>query len=142
VLLRESLKGSARRFGIQLSGLLPGGELKFVAGFPVTPYPDHEPIVDTIFEFFDVDAPATPREAAPSGMTAILFADIVDSTALTETMGDGAFREKARDLDTIADLASLNDLFAKRGYTKTDIAAILSGNFIEFLRKTTNNGSC
>jgi class 3 adenylate cyclase len=32
-------------------------------------------------------------------MTAILFADIVDSTALTETLGDAAFREKARDLD-------------------------------------------
>ena len=49
---------------------------------------------------------------------------------------DGAFgREQSPgDLDTIADLASLNDLFAKRGYTKTDIAAILSGNFIEFLR--------
>jgi class 3 adenylate cyclase len=33
-------------------------------------------------------------------MTAILFADIVDSTAITERMGDSAFREKARDLDT------------------------------------------
>ncbi len=32
-------------------------------------------------------------------MTAILFADIVDSTALTERLGDAAFREKARELD-------------------------------------------
>ena len=32
-------------------------------------------------------------------MTAILFADIVDSTALTERLGDAAFRAKARDLD-------------------------------------------
>jgi class 3 adenylate cyclase len=31
-------------------------------------------------------------------MTAILFADIVDSTALTERLGDAAFREKAREL--------------------------------------------
>jgi class 3 adenylate cyclase/pimeloyl-ACP methyl ester carboxylesterase len=38
-------------------------------------------------------------ETAPSGMTAILFADIVDSTALTERLGDSAFRAKARDLD-------------------------------------------
>jgi class 3 adenylate cyclase len=37
--------------------------------------------------------------AAASGMTAILFADIADSTALTERLGDSAFREKARDLD-------------------------------------------
>ncbi len=35
----------------------------------------------------------------PSGTAVILFADIVDSTALTERMGDAAFREKARDLD-------------------------------------------
>ncbi len=35
----------------------------------------------------------------PEGMAVILFADIVDSTALTERMGDAAFRAKARDLD-------------------------------------------
>ena len=32
-------------------------------------------------------------------MTAILFADIVDSTGMTERLGDEAFREKARELD-------------------------------------------
>ena len=32
-------------------------------------------------------------------MTAILLADIVDSTALTERLGDAGFRTKARDLD-------------------------------------------
>jgi class 3 adenylate cyclase len=42
-----------------------------------------------------------PAPAIPSGMTAILFADIVDSTALTERLGDAAFRAKARDLDAI-----------------------------------------
>jgi class 3 adenylate cyclase len=35
----------------------------------------------------------------PSGTAVILFADIVDSTALTERLGDAAFRGKARDLD-------------------------------------------
>src|SRR5206468_13017635 len=35
----------------------------------------------------------------PSGMTAILFADIAGSTTLTERLGDTAFRAKARDLD-------------------------------------------
>jgi class 3 adenylate cyclase len=34
-----------------------------------------------------------------SGTAIILFADIVDSTALTERLGDAAFRAKARDLD-------------------------------------------
>jgi class 3 adenylate cyclase len=37
--------------------------------------------------------------AASSGTAIILFADIVDSTALTERLGDAAFRAKARDLD-------------------------------------------
>jgi class 3 adenylate cyclase len=41
---------------------------------------------------------ATPD--VPSGTAVILFADIVDSTALTERLGDAAFREKARELDT------------------------------------------
>jgi class 3 adenylate cyclase/pimeloyl-ACP methyl ester carboxylesterase len=44
-------------------------------------------------------APAPRAARAPSGMTAILFADIADSTALTERLGDDAFRAKARDLD-------------------------------------------
>ena len=36
----------------------------------------------------------------PSGTTVILFADIADSTRLTEHMGDGVFRERARELDS------------------------------------------
>ena len=50
-----------------------------------------------------VDQPSTvdpvPVERL-SGTTIILFADIVDSTPLTETLGDTAFRTKARELDT------------------------------------------
>lgn len=34
-----------------------------------------------------------------AGMTAILFTDIADSTALTEQLGDAAFRKRARTLD-------------------------------------------
>jgi class 3 adenylate cyclase/pimeloyl-ACP methyl ester carboxylesterase len=41
----------------------------------------------------------TAAGAAKTGTATILFADIVDSTALTEKMGDAAFREKARQLD-------------------------------------------
>lgn len=40
---------------------------------------------------------ATP--AIPSGTAVILFADIVDSTAMTERIGDAAFRDRARTLD-------------------------------------------
>jgi class 3 adenylate cyclase/pimeloyl-ACP methyl ester carboxylesterase len=45
------------------------------------------------------EQPAAAAPDLPSGMTAILFADIADSTALTESLGDAAFRAKARDLD-------------------------------------------
>jgi class 3 adenylate cyclase len=41
----------------------------------------------------------TLSEEGPSGTAVILFADIADSTALTERLGDAAFREKARALD-------------------------------------------
>ena len=39
------------------------------------------------------------RAEGPSGTAVIMFADIADSTALTERLGDTAFRAKARDLD-------------------------------------------
>src|SRR5438874_10647991 len=51
-------------------------------------------------------------EDLPSGMTAILFADIADSTGLTERLGDAAFRAKARDLD-----ASLRTVIRKHSGT-------------------------
>jgi class 3 adenylate cyclase len=47
----------------------------------------------------DAPTPEPPAETAPATTAIILFLDIVDSTALTERMGDAAFRAKARDLD-------------------------------------------
>ena len=44
------------------------------------------------------EGPTKPHNV-PSGTAIILFADIADSTALTERMGDAAFRDKARELD-------------------------------------------
>ncbi|TMG02513.1 MAG: alpha/beta fold hydrolase [Chloroflexi bacterium] len=46
-------------------------------------------------------SPATSEPDLSSGTAIILFADIADSTALTERLGDTAFREKARGLDGI-----------------------------------------
>ena len=45
------------------------------------------------------DAEARRAEKLPSGTAIILFADIAESTALTERLGDAAFRDKARALD-------------------------------------------
>jgi class 3 adenylate cyclase len=47
------------------------------------------------------DQPAGERtDTLPEGTAIILFADIAGSTALTEQLGDSAFRAKARELDT------------------------------------------
>ncbi len=58
-----------------------------------------ETVADAIDEFLGegeqtIAAPYT----LPSGTAIILFADIADSTALTERLGDAAFRAKAREL--------------------------------------------
>ena len=55
-------------------------------------------VVDAIFDFL-AEEPAGAEPNLPSGTAIILFADIADSTGLTERMGDAAFREKARALD-------------------------------------------
>ncbi len=44
-------------------------------------------------------APRAPGGIVQADLTVILFADIADSTALTERLGDAAFRAKARELD-------------------------------------------
>jgi membrane dipeptidase len=51
---------------------------------------------------------------------------------------DGGFgREQSPgDLNTIADLARIAELLAKRGYATADVERIMSANFVEFLRKT------
>jgi class 3 adenylate cyclase len=45
------------------------------------------------------DAPAVHADVGEHDTAIILFADIADSTALTERLGDAAFRERARRLD-------------------------------------------
>ena len=52
-----------------------------------------------IDEFLSEGDEAEAGAELPEGMAVILFADIVGSTALTEQLGDAAFRDKARELD-------------------------------------------
>jgi class 3 adenylate cyclase len=60
-----------------------------------------EAATSQIIDEFLAESDSGPESAIdiPSGTAIILFADIADSTALTERLGDAAFREKARDLD-------------------------------------------
>jgi adenylate cyclase len=59
-----------------------------------------DPFAKAIEDFIFEGEEAAATAGLPEGMAVILFADIVDSTSLTEQMGDAAFREKARELDT------------------------------------------
>lgn len=52
-----------------------------------------------ILEFLDEDAPVGTMATLPEGTAVILFADIVDSTAHTERMGDAPFRSQSREVD-------------------------------------------
>jgi class 3 adenylate cyclase len=61
---------------------------------------DPENQVREILEFLDSEI--APPKTRPSGTAVILFVDVVDSTALTERLGDAVFRERARALhDTL-----------------------------------------
>ncbi len=63
----------------------------------------------------DITNTAPPPIAARAGTAIILFSDVADSTALTERLGDGAFRERARALD-----ASLRSIITESGGTAID----------------------
>jgi class 3 adenylate cyclase/pimeloyl-ACP methyl ester carboxylesterase len=65
--------------------------------------------------------------ATRSGTAVILFADIVESTALTERMGDAAFRARARDLD-----ASLRSIITEAGGTTIDAKTLGDGVLATF----------
>ncbi len=85
-----------------LSSRIPDARLALLEGESAAPYlGDVEAGAKAIDEFLNEGEEATATAGLPEGMTAILFADIVESTALTEEMGDTAFRTKARELDEV-----------------------------------------
>lgn len=81
---------------------IPNARLSILSGQSLVPYlDDAEEVLRAFDEFLAEGQPPTsaPEPALPQGMTAILFADIADSTGLTERLGDAAFRAQARELD-------------------------------------------
>ena len=76
---------------------------------------DGQAVLDAIDEFLGEGEKAEAKAELPEGMAVILFADIADSTALTEEMGDAAFRAKARELD-----ASLRAIIRETGGTPVE----------------------
>lgn len=53
----------------------------------------------------------------------------------TDLDGGYGTEQTPADLDTIADLACIPDMLAKRGYSQTDIENIMHGNFFRLLRQ-------
>lgn len=72
-------------------------------------------ILEKIAEFLAEGDEDRDKPQVPFGTAIVLFADIANSTGLTEELGDAAFREKARALDT-----ALRDAIASAGGTPID----------------------
>ena len=83
----------------RLASRIPDASLLILDGGSVAPFlSDWQAALDAIAGFLG-DSAQKRAHSGVSGTAVILFADIVDSTALTEHLGDAAFRAKARDLD-------------------------------------------
>jgi class 3 adenylate cyclase/pimeloyl-ACP methyl ester carboxylesterase len=81
-----------------IAAALPDARMAALESGKAYPYPWDEPTVSAIEEFLDERVDGSSQERIPSGTAVILFADIVDSTATTERLGDAAYRTKAREL--------------------------------------------
>jgi len=83
-----------------LASVIPGARLVVLDGRAMLPFVgDADAVLNAIGEFLREAPGADDRRKLLSGTAIIFFADIADSTALTERLGDDAFRAKARDLD-------------------------------------------
>ena len=86
--------------GRAAAALIPDARFITLEGDVAYAYFQPEQALKPIREFLDEGREAAAGESAlPEGMTAILFLDIADSTALTTKLGDAAYREKERELD-------------------------------------------
>ncbi len=94
VIHNEKLSWLPVRVGQRVAAAMPNSRFLLVNDLAYRSLPG------IIADFLELPPSAEPGDRLPSGTAIILFADIVDSTGLTERLGDAAFREKARELDT------------------------------------------
>ena len=81
-----------------LASRIPNARLALLDSGAVPVADEVEAVGSVIDEFLSEGEEAAAE--LPEGMAVLLFADIAESTALTEQLGDSAFRTKARELDT------------------------------------------
>jgi class 3 adenylate cyclase len=89
-------EGQDREDALALAGLVPDCRVAILSDLG-------DGVAAAVFEFMGLDTAGAYPPSAPTGdahgTAIILFTDIVDSTALTERMGDAAFRAASRTLD-------------------------------------------
>ena len=96
VLKEEAMSFPPARATQRVAAKIPGAQFRqysFAGG---------ERAADLTLAFLGLSTPTTSAPSAPSapsGMAVVLFTDIVDSTALTERLGDTVFRTASRALD-------------------------------------------
>ena len=98
----------------RVAAAIPGAEFALVEGTEVMHNRgDWQSVLGAIEDFLDGKRSSSPE--LPPGTAIIGFFDIADSTALTESLGDSAFRQLARELDGI-----LRTLIRQHGGTPVD----------------------
>jgi class 3 adenylate cyclase/pimeloyl-ACP methyl ester carboxylesterase len=114
IIEREEDDESIRRAARRLAALLPNSHL-VISRIGTVRDPAMVPIIESFLGEWDEVAAKPETPLLPEGAVVILFTDIVESTALTERLGDAAFRTRARDLD-----ASLRTLVRENGGTPVE----------------------
>jgi class 3 adenylate cyclase len=94
VLHREGDQSTRLEAGRRAAALIPGAHFVRLAGDSHHPMWRHQDYMYLVHEFLGLDTLTSPA----SGTAVILFADIVDSTAITERIGDAAFHERSAKL--------------------------------------------
>jgi len=113
---RRQLRWPSVDVARDLASKIPNARLALLEGDSGAPaIGDLDAYLRAIDEFLGEGESATAPAELPEGMAVILFADIAESTALTEKLGDAAFRAKARELDT-----SLRSVIRESGGTPVE----------------------
>jgi len=93
--IAQAPREADRQHAVRLAAAVDDARLVLTDG--TGPIDDDGAAILGCFEFMGIEARANEMTRGDTAL--ILFADIVDSTALTERLGDAAFRSAARTLD-------------------------------------------
>jgi len=116
VLHRREVAYIGLNMGRGVASGIPDARMVVLEGESIAPFlGDMDAVLNAIDEFLGEGEEVTAPAELPEGMAVLLFADIAESTALTERLGDAAFRAKARELDT-----SLRSVIRESGGTPVE----------------------